>query len=64
MVDALASTLPLYTASLVLMFPAGLVATLAYRGPRRLELISTVLVFVPCRVRIFSLRGSKMRSPS
>lgn len=43
---AIPHNLPLYATSLLLFVPGGLVTALAYRGPRRPELIATVAVFV------------------
>lgn len=44
--EALPATLPLYLLALLVFVPGGLVAALAYRGPRWPELVATVLIFV------------------
>lgn len=36
---------PLYFTALLVLVPGGLVAGLAYRGPRRLEIVATVVLF-------------------
>ena len=43
---AVADTLPTYLFSLLILVPGGLVAAFAYRGPRRIEVISTIAIFV------------------
>ena len=43
---AIPRNLPLYATSLLLLVPGGLVAAFAYRGPRRPEIIATVVIFV------------------
>jgi hypothetical protein len=43
--EAIPRTLPLYAFSLLVLVPGGLVAALAYRGPRHLELVATVALF-------------------
>ena len=48
--SAVLQSAPIYLFSLLVLFPGGLVAGLAYRGPRRLEVVATVVLFTACYV--------------
>jgi 4-amino-4-deoxy-L-arabinose transferase-like glycosyltransferase len=44
--DAIAGNAPLYLFALVVLIPGGLPAALAYRGPRRPEILVTIILYV------------------